>query len=87
MAKPASSGRLSQEAEDIITLGQLLKRRRDEEQRRLVDGIIGSALTVREKIQEIQKLDTGGKQEPEEEKGKPRRTRPLRYRLPFPASS
>jgi hypothetical protein len=53
MAKSRSSGRLSQEAEDIITLGQLLQRRRDEDQRHAVDGVVASGLTVREKIQEI----------------------------------
>jgi hypothetical protein len=82
MAKSPSSGRLSQEAEDIITLGQLLQRPRDEAQRHAVDGVVASGLTVREKIQEIRKLDAGGKQEAEEEKDKARRTRPLRYRLP-----
>jgi hypothetical protein len=82
MAKSRSSGRLSQEAEDIITLGQLLQRRREEDQRHAVDGVVASGLTVREKIQEIRKLDAGGKQEAEEEKDKARRTRPLRYRLP-----
>jgi hypothetical protein len=82
MAKSASSGRLSPEAEDIITLGRLLKQQRDEERRRAVDVIVASGLTVREKIQEIQKLDAGGTQVPEEENGGSQRTRPLRYRVP-----
>ena len=57
MGKSPSTGRLSSEAEDIITLGQLLKRSRNEERRRSVDGNVASSLTVREKIQEIQNPD------------------------------
>lgn len=82
MAKSASSGRLSPEAEDIITLGQLLKQRRDEERRRAVDAIVASGLTIREKIQEIQKLDAGSKQDIDGENKGGERTRPLRYRVP-----
>jgi hypothetical protein len=82
MAKSEPSGRLSPEAEDIITLGELLKRPRNEEQHRIVDGIVASSLTVREKIQEIQNLDAGGKQVTNEEGDEVRRTSPLRYRLP-----
>ena len=82
MGKSQSTGRLSPEAEDIITLGQLLKRSRNEEQRRAVDGIVASSLTVREKIQEIQKLDAGGEQDTGDDGDEMRRTRPLRYRLP-----
>jgi hypothetical protein len=80
MGKSPFSGRLSQEAEDIITLGELLKHQREEEQRRRVDAIVASSLTVGEKIREIRKLDAGAGQEPQEEEGQ--RTRPLRYRLP-----
>jgi hypothetical protein len=73
---------LSREAEDIITLGRLLKRARSEEQRLAVDGIVASALTVGEKIQEIQKLDAGGEQDTRDDGEEAKRTRPLRYRLP-----
>jgi hypothetical protein len=82
MSKSARSGRLSPEAEDIITLGQLLKRQRNEERRIAVDEIVASVLTVREKIQEIHKLDAGGTQSIEGEDAGARRTRPLRYRVP-----
>jgi len=82
MARPASSGRLSPEAEDIITLGQLLKQQRDEERRRTVNAIAASGLSVREKIQEIHKLDAGGRQEIVGENEGTQRTRPLRYRVP-----
>ena len=82
MEKSASSGRLSPEAEDIITLGQLLKQQRDEERRRAVDVIVASDLGVREKIQEILKLDAGGTQEIDGENERSQRTRPLRYRVP-----
>lgn len=82
MAKSASSGRLGPEAEDIIALGRLLKRPRDEAHRRAVDGIVAGGLTIREKIQEIQKLDVGKAEEPEKQQEEPHRTRALRYRLP-----
>ncbi|MEE8590938.1 MAG: hypothetical protein V3T35_06405, partial [Spirochaetia bacterium] len=82
MAKSASSGRLSPEAEDIITLGQLLKQQRDQERRRAVDVIAASGLSVREKIHEIQKLDAEGRQEIDGENEGSQRTRPLRYRVP-----
>ena len=82
MAKSASSGRLGPEAEDIIALGQLLKQQRDEERRRAVNAIAASGLSVREKIQEIQKLDAGGRQEIDGENEGTQRTRPLRYRVP-----
>ena len=82
MEKPPSAGRLSPEAEEIITLGRLLKRSRNEERRRAVDGIVASSLTVREKIQEIQALDAGGEQDTGADGDEMRRTRPLRYRLP-----
>jgi hypothetical protein len=82
MAKSASSGRLSPEAEDIITLGQLLKQQRDQERRRAVDAIAASGLSVREKIHEIQKLDAEGRQEIDGETEGSQRTRPLRYRVP-----
>jgi hypothetical protein len=82
MAKSAPSGRLSPEAEDIITLGQMLKQQRNEERRKAVDEIVASGLTVREKIQEIHKLDAGGSQGIEGEDEGTRRIRPLRYRVP-----
>jgi hypothetical protein len=82
MAKSASPGRLSPEAEDIIALGRLLKRPRDQERRQAVDRIVASGLTVREKILEIQKLDAGKAKQPEKQQEEPHKTRALRYRLP-----
>jgi hypothetical protein len=79
---PGSSGKMGQESEAYITLGRLLGKEREDSAREAIDQIVGSSLSMQEKIQAIQELDAKSAKKPEEEIKESQRTIPLKYRLP-----